>query len=373
MRRMRTIGAATAVLAAAIAAFLTFGAGAGTATGPCTKFAAPGGSDSNAGTEGSPFLTVQRLSDSLSPGDVGCLRAGTYTADVTITRGGSSTADVTITAYPDEEATVVGRLRVTRTAPYLTIEGLNLVGLEQARPGNCGGFMCPSPTINANDVSLIGNDITNDHRGICVLLGDSNGVYGRADDARVIGNRIHDCGRLPATNHDHGIYAQATAGSVISDNYIYGNADKGINLWPDADETLITRNVIAHNGHGIMFAGSGTQQSDDNTVTRNVIAHSSIRFNIDSWWDSGVGPRGNVVSDNCLFNDHIDDWYNWEGGIGDDDPLETGYTVSGTVIPTPDPEFVDPLSGDYRLSGTSDCLPLFTATSATALSTDVPD
>lgn len=373
MRLTRMLGAAAVVVVAAVAAFLTFGATSGSATGPCTKFASTSGSDSNSGTVGSPYLTVQRLSDSLSAGDVGCLREGTYTADVTITRGGSSTADVTITAYPGEEATVVGRVRVTRAAPYLTIEGLDLVGIEQARPSACSGIVCPSPTINADNVSLIGNDITNNHRAICVLLGDSNGVYGRADDARIIGNRIHDCGVLPATNHDHGIYAQATDGSVISDNYIYGNADKAINLWPDADNTLITRNVIAHNGHGIMFAGSGTQQSDNNTVSRNVIAHSSIRFNIDSYWDSGTGPRGNVVSDNCLYNDHIDDWYNWKGGIGEDDPRISGYTVSGTVIPTPDPEFVDPLSGDYRLRGTSDCLPLFTSTSATALSTDVPD
>lgn len=204
-----------------LVAVMLFTAGTGSAAGPCTTFAAPSGSDSDAGTEARPFRTFQKLSDSLVAGDVGCLRAGTYTEDVKVEYGGSSVADVTITAYPDEKATLVGRLWIARAASYVTIEGLSLVGIEQASPTNCSGVMCPSPTVNAQNVSFVDNDVTNDHRGICFLLGDSGGRWGRADNVRLAGNRVHDCGRLPATNGDHGIYAQAAVDGVITDNYIY--------------------------------------------------------------------------------------------------------------------------------------------------------
>ena len=44
----------------------------------CTKVASTTGSDSAAGTAASPYRTVDRLADSLQPGQTGCLRAGTF-------------------------------------------------------------------------------------------------------------------------------------------------------------------------------------------------------------------------------------------------------------------------------------------------------
>ena len=45
-------------------------------------------------------------------------------------------------------------------------------------------------------------------------------------------NRIHDCGELPATNHQHGIYVAHAIGTVIRDNWIYDNADRGFSFTP---------------------------------------------------------------------------------------------------------------------------------------------
>ena len=47
-------------------------------------------------------------------------------------------------------------------------------------------------------------------------------------------NRIHDCGELPATNFDHGVYVAEARDTVIRDNWIYSNADRGVQLYPDA-------------------------------------------------------------------------------------------------------------------------------------------
>src|SRR4051794_12114924 len=101
------------IMAASAAAALTF-AGTGTASAAdpgCTRVAAPGGSDSAAGTEAAPFATAQRLVDSLAPGDVGCLRQGTYAENVTVNRGGSSDgARVVLRSYTGERAKISGRL-----------------------------------------------------------------------------------------------------------------------------------------------------------------------------------------------------------------------------------------------------------------------
>src|SRR4051794_37541802 len=95
------VTAAVAPLAAAAA--LAF-APAASADVTCSKVASPSGSDSAAGTEAAPFHTANKLVRSLSAGDVGCLRAGTYAEDVTVTSGGAANAPVTLTSYPGERA-----------------------------------------------------------------------------------------------------------------------------------------------------------------------------------------------------------------------------------------------------------------------------
>ena len=73
------------------------------ATGDCDRYAAPSGSDEAPGSVTQPLRSVQVLVDALLPGQVGCLRAGTYVDDEPVKfreRG------ATLTAYPGESATV---------------------------------------------------------------------------------------------------------------------------------------------------------------------------------------------------------------------------------------------------------------------------
>ena len=50
---------------------------------------------------------------------------------------------------------------------------------------------------------------------------------------------IHDCGRLPATNRHNGISVTYATGTRIAANWIYDNADRGVQLYPDADDTRV--------------------------------------------------------------------------------------------------------------------------------------
>ena len=63
----------------------------------CDRVASKSGSDSATGTASNPYRTPQKLVDSLSAGQTGCLRQGVYaeTSRLGISKGGTAGAPVT--------------------------------------------------------------------------------------------------------------------------------------------------------------------------------------------------------------------------------------------------------------------------------------
>ena len=317
-----------------IAVLLTVGAVTASATYgtvTCNRFASPNGSDKSPGTESEPFATAQHLIDSLAPGERGCFRAGTYSRDHQLK---VSTAGVTLAGYPGEQAVLQGRIWVTQGADGVTIQDLVLDGR------NAKGL--PSPTVNANDAVFRNDEVTNQRTAICFMLGRR--TWGRADRTLIEDNRIHDCGVRPRTNKQHGIYVSHGDYTVIRNNWIYRNADRGIQLYPDAQHTTITGNVIDANGEGIIFSGGHGIASNDNMVTSNLITNSRVRYNVESFYPAGnpIGT-GNVVAGNCL----------WGGAEGNIQDSQIGFTASDNLIA--DPLYVDRASGDYNLQSGSPC------------------
>jgi parallel beta-helix repeat protein len=323
---------------AATACALAFASPAA-ASGSCTSFAAPTGSDAAAGTEAAPYRSAQKLAESLRPGDTGCLRAGVYEGGMTFRAGGTPDAPVTLRNFPGERATVEGLTWVSRTAPHVVVEGLYLNGRNPTDH--------PSPTVNASDVTFRRNDVTNEHTGICFMLGHED--WGRAVRTVIESNRIHNCGRLPATNFDHGIYISASDDVRVKNNWIYDNADWGVHLYPDAQNTLVEGNVIEGNGKGVTFSGEGGLASNDNTVRGNVIANSTIRFNVESWWPEGNPvPARNLTTGNCLGPSRRDDYRN--GGID----LSAAFQAASNKV-VANPGYADAGGRDLRLTESSAC------------------
>lgn len=280
----------------------------------CDRFADPGGSDRSPGTKARPLRSAQALADSLQPGETGCLRGGSYRLDDEIR---VSTPGVTLKSFRGERAVLRGRLWVTQTANDATISHLDLDGR------NSRGL--PSPTINGDGVTLAHNDITNRNTGICVSIGSPQ-TYGRAERTVVKLNEIHHCGTLPATNFDHGIYVNSADDTVIKTNLIYDNADRGIQLYPDSQRTMVIGNVIRNNGQGVLFGGDEDSASSGNVVIHNLIVGSTIRNNVESSWAGPVGSD-NVVRDNCIGRGAYDDG---DAGIAGD-----GFTALGNVLAIP--------------------------------------
>ena len=231
--------------------------------------------------------SAQRLVRRLAPGETGCLRGGDYRSDAEVA---IDTPRISLTSYPGERATLHTRLWIEQGGDGVVISDLDIDGRN---PTNL-----PSPTVNADDVVIRGDDITNHHTTICVSLGSPD-TYGRAARTVIEHNRIHDCGRLPPTNQDHGIYVNSSDDAVIRGNRIYDNADRGVQLYPDSQGTLVSHNVIDRNGVGVIFGGSETTTSNGNVVQDNVITNSRVRGNIDYSWGGAKGT-GNVARHNCV-------------------------------------------------------------------------
>lgn len=297
-----------------------------------------------------PGFGLARALDAASPGETICLTAGDFDAGrLVIERSGSRDAPITLrSASPSRRATIHGAILLADSANYWTIEDLRLDGRNR--------WNMPSPMISGDHSVWRRLDVTNHHAGagasgggICFSLGQLS-HYGYAGWTTIEQSRIHDCGI--SDNHNHGIYVTATTGTtVIRDNWIYRNGDRGIQLYPAATRVLIAHNVIDGNGSGVIFSGLGSQTSSDVTVVGNIISNSRNRWNVESWYPSGTPPgRNNVVSHNCLWAANTNEQYDVDGGVAP----QIGFVVTPTNV-TQRPAFATTRKGVLRLVRSGGC------------------
>jgi parallel beta-helix repeat protein len=280
----------------------------------CDKYASTSGSDGANGTSSSPYRTAQKLVDSLASGQVGCLRSGTYAEGLNLF---VSKANIVLTSAPNQQATIKSRIYVREGSNRVTVSNLKLQGF----PGKANVF------IRGDYSRWLNNDVTNGHgHSSCFLLaGDADG-QGLAIGTEIRSNSIHDCGRMPRANHDHGIYVDSARDTKIVDNRIYGNADRGVQLYPNAQETLVEGNTINNNGQGMVIDGT----SSNNVVRGNVFsnpmgARLAGAYNVYSL--RTTRGSGNVVERNCL-------WKQGGGsGIGYNSSV---FTVRNNIVAIPD-------------------------------------
>jgi hypothetical protein len=262
-----------------------------------------------------------------------------YLGALRVNHGGRQGQPITLTSQTHERATIVGRVYVPPRSNWVRVQHLNLIGVNPAR--------LPSPTVSGSHVSFIRDAVTNEHTSICFDVG----VAAAPATAVVIGrSRIFDCGRLPADNHEHGIYLEHTRGALIEGNLIYDNADRGVQLYPDAQDTRIVGNVVYGNGEGIMISGAAGQASSGNLIEHNIVAGSLIRADIESWYPPGnpVG-HGNLVTHNCIAASRRATGGSSLGGVN----LAGGVVLAANVRSTL--AFLDPAHHDYRLQSGSRC------------------
>jgi parallel beta-helix repeat protein len=312
--------------------------GRAAAAGGCDRFAAPSGSDSARGTFRRPFRSAPRLADALRPGQTGCFRGGTYSSpDLKV-----ETPRTTLRPYQNEQVTLRADIRFRPWARSSVLAGMRLDGTSNRSEIHL--------TLSADKSVLRGNTITNRNSSAsCVYVAPYHSSR-PPRGVRIVGNRIHDCGELPSTNHHHGIYVAGARRTVIKGNWIYENATRGIQLYPSAQRTRVRGNIVDSNGWGVSVGGEDPGScSNGNKFLRNVIANSRLSWNVHS---TPSGPRchRNVVRRNCVFSALGDQQQGSNGGV---QRPSRSYRARRNRIARP--RYLDRGANNFRLREGSAC------------------
>ena len=109
-------------------------------------------------------------------------------------------------------------------ANYITFTNLILDGR------NSGSL--PSPAVNGDHAVFRFDEITNYHTAICFQLGNPGwGTTARDDHRLESDSRLRD---VPGHQHGARLLCRARRLDADSNNYIYKNADRGVQLYPSA-------------------------------------------------------------------------------------------------------------------------------------------
>jgi Right handed beta helix region len=255
----------------------------------CDLYASPRSTSRGDGSRARPYDTVRRLVNSLDRGEVGCLAAGRFEH-----RGVVRLRQPGVTLRPIAsgrgQAIVDGAVWIMPRAKGARIARLRLVSHDPT-------YTIPLK-IQADDVTVVANDITTSTSISCVLIGSLRVVTGTVIER----NRIRRCGRTG--EHDHLLYVQQSRDAVIRNNLLTDNAGGwAVHLFPDADGTVIEHNVMDGNQGGVIFAGEEGDTSEDNVVRENAITFSDPRFNVEASWSGGPEGTGNRAFRNCLYTE----------------------------------------------------------------------
>jgi Right handed beta helix region len=298
----------------------------------CHRLASPRGSDGWRGSRRRPYRSVKRLVDSLRRGQTGCLAAGTYrhSGMAKLTR-----PRTTLRSVRGARATVDGAVWITEEATGARVSRLRLTASDPE-------FDIPLK-VQADRARVSLNRISGKSRStICMLVGSVRTTRGVV----IARNRIRACGR--SGEYDHLIYLSHTRGTIVRGNVLYSNPGGwAVHMYPDADGTLVERNLIHDNVGGVVFAGDGTGlKSDGNVVRNNAITGSGPRWNIESSWSGGPSGTGNRAYRNCLHTLGP----GGPAGIGDRD----GFTADHNYVLAGLP-YVSVRLGDFRFMRRSRC------------------
>ena len=209
-----------------------------------TYYVAKTGLNTNPGTEGSPWLTIQKAADTMIAGDTVIVQPGTYSEDVSITKGGTPDSPITYQANSN-----------------VVVSGTN----------SCFSLS------NVAGVKINGFELTGASYGF-------NLQY--ASDINIITCSIHDV-------FEDGIYLNRSSENIITNSSICSNSSEGIYLYKSGSNTIQYCNIYKNTSHGICYSNSR-----GNTIQYcNVYRNSSYGIYGDYSWNNKV-KNCNICSNN---------------------------------------------------------------------------
>ena len=278
------------------------------------------GSDSNAGTQASPFKTISHAADSAKAGTTVHVAPGTY-------QGGFKTTANGVTYVSDQKW---GAKIVTKGSPDMawdnrgdnvTINGFEVDGSGSST--RIGLYTAGSNSVIENSkVHDLAHDPSkaNDDGGGAGVYGD--GYYGDTN-ITLRGNEIYNIG--PAGQNSsliHGIYHSTTG--TIAKNFVHDNAGVGIHLWHDARSLTIDDNTSVKNNMGI-WVGGGDNYRYSGSADHVKVVSNDVYDNR----TYGVAEGGNTGTHNSYTGNSVHD-------NGTDWHLQNGLKAAAAADVTPE-------------------------------------
>jgi len=252
----------------------------GTNPNPTTYYVSPSGSDSNSGTQSSPFKSIQQAANIVNPGDTVIVQSGTYqTTDpnkyaiVSLNRGGTASQWITFKCQPpvvldgQSGATAYG-WALGASAGYVVIQGFNIQNCQLA---------AILSDAQSHDYNLVGNYLY------------ACGMNLQGDNVNVRSNTIVDV---------HGAWGLNFAGNnwtidgnsfSLKDSTVSGH----INLGGSASNVQITHNLSLYPNSMFINIYPTTSTFSNVVVTRNFTTVSQL---IKSGTWSGITESNDTVS-----------------------------------------------------------------------------
>lgn len=204
-------------------------------------YVAKTGNDQNPGTSSLPFLTIQKVSNVVSAGDIVYIRAGVYQESVNFAKSGTEKSHIQILAYPSENPIIDGNnytIPNGEYSPLLTASGnyIEIRGIE-IRYSHGMGLVLSGKGDLADKIYSHHNM----QNGILIT-----GDYSTVQNSTVYSNCMNNSGGTARANASGLSAARKPNFASIKNNVVYENWGEGLSTF-EANGTLIEGNVVYDN------------------------------------------------------------------------------------------------------------------------------
>ncbi|MGB2603372.1 MAG: right-handed parallel beta-helix repeat-containing protein [Candidatus Sulfotelmatobacter sp.] len=286
------------LLARLLAACLTLASLLSAQTG-ASFYVSTGGSDSNSGSMGSPWLTIQHAANSVTAGATVYVYGGVYGEAVNFPASGTASAPITFESYPGQNA---------------VIDGTNVVCCT-SNPASSGNETQGLITIvDQSYITVSGFEIRNFTTGKAADTPAGVWITGSGTGVHLLNNLVHNITTSSEKNGNaFGIAVYGTAQTainnlVISGNQVYslktGNSES-VNVDGNVTNFTITNNIVHDNDNigiaAIGYEGVGPVGYDE--AMYGEISGNTI-YNISGKTNAGEGDEydaDGVYCDGCAY------------------------------------------------------------------------
>jgi hypothetical protein len=299
-------------------------------------YVSPTGSDSNPGTQASPFATVQKANNSAAAGDTIWMRAGTYssTGQITLSKSGTSdtnrtkiwayTGEVPILDFSNYSLASSGsdNPAITVTGSWMHLKGLEIANGKVGSNGSHSYSMLRTKGASNNTFELL-----NIHNGFGPGLFIDTGTGGNL----ILNCDSHDNYDVNGSQGDgqngdgFGVHYQTTGPSTtIRGCRSWHNSDDGYDFIYQEVPVTIENSWATGCGYGSSGNGNGFKIGSSGTGIRHLVQNNVAWKNSAAGFYANHSSGGNTWYNNTSYNNGTQ--YNM---------LASSFEADGRTIATP--------------------------------------